>query len=126
MGGSELVKMMNENLAKVPGEHVSAADWAGAKKMLADAAESMGKEDFKKAIELATKVAKHRVKAVAALAEETQKAIAEKGDALLEEAKGKIESDKAEAKKLLKKVSEQFKPLECAKKALDLLKEWKD
>ena len=126
MGSGELIKQMNEILAKVPGDHVSAVDWTAAKKSLAEADEAMGKEDYKKAIESAQKVAKSKVKTIAALAEEPLKKITEKGDALFEEAKGKIESDKAEAKKLLKKIAEQFKGMDVAKKAADALKEIKD
>ncbi len=126
IGGSELVKMGNEALAKVPGDHVSAIDWVAAKKALAEIDEALAKEDYKKAIEALGKVSKSKVKTIAAMAEEPRKKLEEKGDALLEEAKGKIESDKAEAKKLLRKVAEQFKGLDCAKKATEALKEIKD
>lgn len=126
IGGGELVKMITEALAKIPGEKILGQDWFPSKKAITDAEEAFGKEDYKKAIELAAKVAKHKLKGVAALAEETQKKIAEKGEALFEEAKGKVESDKPEAKKLLKKIADTFKGLDVAKKAADLLKELKD
>jgi hypothetical protein len=126
MSGAELAKEMAAVLAKTPGEKVSIADWSGAKKSLADADAHLEKGEWKKALELVTKVAKHKAKAVAALADEARKRIEEKGAALLEEAQGKLESEKEEAKKLLRKVADEFKGLDCAKKAAELLKSQKE
>ena len=125
-GAGELVKLMAEALAKVPGDHVSAIDWNSGKKQIADAEEAIGKEDYKKALELVGKVARSKVKAVAAMAADVSKKLEDKAGEMLEEAKGKLESDKPEAKKLLKKIVEQFKGLDAAKKALEMLKEIKD
>jgi len=126
MGAGELVKAMTAALAKVPGEHVSATDWSGAKKILEEAGQKLEKGEIKKAIELELKVARHKIKAIQALAADTAKLIDEKGAALVAEAKEKIESDKAAAKKALQKIADDFKGFDCAKAAQELLATLKD
>ncbi len=51
-------------------------------------------------------------------------AIAARGAALLDEAKGKREAAPEEALALAKKVASQFKGCECAKEAADLVRAW--
>ncbi|MBI2933055.1 MAG: hypothetical protein HYY16_15535 [Planctomycetes bacterium] len=122
LGASELIDQMEKALKQVPGEKIPYEIWAAAKKQVADGEAAFAKEDFKKAVEAWTKVAKMKLKGVKALGEEALKKAEEKGNELLQEGESKIESEKEEAKKILKKVADQFKPLECAKKAAELLK----
>jgi len=122
MAGSELVKKMQEALTKVPGEKVHYDLWAGTRKNLADGDASFEKGEYKKAIEAWNKVVKMKQKAIKELGEAALKRAEDKGSEMLEDARSKVESDKEEAKKILKTLSEQFKPLEVSKKALDLLK----
>lgn len=122
MGAGELVKFMEKNLAKIPGPKVGFAEWSAALKSVAAVDGHLEKDEFKKAVEAWQKLAKSKLKAVQEMAEAAKKKLEERGEALLSEAESKLESAVEEAKALLKKVAEQFKPLDCAKKAADLLK----
>lgn len=125
MSGSELNKMMEKVLAKVPGEKVPLPMWTGAKKLIVDGDAAFEKGEYKKAIEAYQKVAKLRPKSLKALAEDPLQRVEAKGNELLDDAKGKIDSEKEEARKLLKKISDEFKPFDCAKEAAELLKSLK-
>lgn len=122
LGSGDLVKKMNEVLAKVPGAKISATEWTGAKKSVALVDELIGKEEYKKAVAEATKLAKNRNDALAKMGADAVAKLEEKGNALIEQAKGMMDSDAEGAKRLLRQVSSDFKGLECAKTAAELLK----
>jgi hypothetical protein len=109
MGAGELVKMMQETLGKVTGEKVPLASW----KLVTDADAALEKGEFKKAIDGYTRAGK--VKRLKETADAGLAKVGEKGEALLKEA---LENSDVEAKKkALKKIADDFKPLEVATKA---------
>jgi hypothetical protein len=120
---SELVKMQKDLLEKIPGEHISIDEWNLAKKLLEDAESSMAKSEWKKAVEGFGKVSKMPRKQFKDKGTEGLGKLNEKGRELIAEAKGKVETDKEEAKKILKMVISDFKTLDCAKEAATALKE---
>jgi hypothetical protein len=120
---SELVKMQKDLLEQIPGEKLHATEWQAAKKLVDEAESAIGKTEWKKAVELYTRVGKLRAKVYKEKGAEGLAKLDEKGRELIEEAKGKVETEKEEAKKLLKMVINDFKGLACSKEATAVLKE---
>lgn len=83
----------------------------------------MAKSEWKKAVEGFYKVSKMPRKMFKDKGTEGLTKLNEKGRELIAEAKGKVETEKEEAKKILKMVISDFKQLECAKEATAALKE---
>ena len=115
MGSGELVKKMNEALTKVTGDKVPLSVWQSGKQSVADGDAALEKKDYKKAIELYTKVAKLKGKFFKDMSGEAMAKVEEKGAALLEEALAIENID--EKKKALQKLVNDFKPLEISNKA---------
>lgn len=126
MSTGELMKMIDAAVAAVPGEHIGYADWSSAQKLFSDGDAAFEKEDYRKAIDSWTKLQKMKQKALKEMGDEAMKRAEERGNAQLDEAQKKIDTDKEEAKKLLKKIVDGFKPLECSKKAAEALKGLED
>ena len=122
-GASELVKLQEGLLAKIPGEKISIVEWNAAKKLLEEADEAFAKSQWKKAIETFTKVSKFAKKALKEKGNEGLVRVEAKGAEMVADAKKKLESEKEEALKILKSIAADFKPLGCAKEAAALLKE---
>jgi hypothetical protein len=120
---SELIKQQNELLAKIPGEKISVDEWNQAKKMCEEAESHVAKTEWKKAVELFTRVSKMQKKSLKEQGAAGLEQLNTKGRELIAEARGRLESDKEEAKKILKMVAADFKPLECSKEATAALKE---
>jgi hypothetical protein len=120
---SELIKQQKDLLDKVPGDKISSDEWNQSKKMLEEAESHVAKTEWKKAIELFTRVSKMPRKPLKEKGAAGLERMNAKGQELIAEAKGKIESDKEGAKKILKMVAADFKPLACAKEATEALKE---
>jgi len=120
---SELIKMQKDLLEKIPGEKISADEWSAAKKLIEDADSDFAKSDWKKAVEGYTRVSKMARKVLKDKGAEGLAKLDEKGKELITEAKGKIETDKEAARKILKMVINDFKGLSCVKEATAALKE---
>lgn len=123
MGGGEVAKQMQEALAKVPGEHAPLSAWQQAKKDIAEGDAAFEKGDLKKAVECYGKPAKFRIKALKELSEKSLAPVIAKIEQMLKDALA-LENVE-EKKKALKKIADDFKPLEVAakaKKELDSLK----
>src|SRR5262245_1665286 len=120
---SELIKMQKDLMEKIPGEKISIDEWNQAKKMLEEADSSLAKGEWKKAVESFTKVSKRPQKLFKDKGTEGLGKLEEKGRELIADAKGKVETNKEEAKKILKIVINDFKPLACSKEATAALKE---
>ena len=111
---SELAKIQEKLLEKIPGEHISSTEWTAVKKQLSDAEAFMEKSEWKKAVEAYTKISKNPKKSLKELSTEGLGKL---------EAKGKVETEKDEAKKILNMVATNFAPLQCSKDAKTALKE---
>ncbi|MBI2901746.1 MAG: hypothetical protein HYY17_16295 [Planctomycetes bacterium] len=123
LGAGELAKEMQTVLQKVVGEKVGLAAWRQAKQALADADAALAEGNYKKAVDLFTKVSKMAGKAVQELGKEGLKKCGEAGAKLLEEALAM--TDIEEKRKALKKLVEDFKGTETAtraKKELEAIK----
>lgn len=120
---SELVKLQKDYLEKIPGEKIPAGEWNAAKKFIEEAESEFAKGEWKKAVETFTRVSKMARKPLKDKGAEGLAKLNEKGRELIAEAKGKVETEKEEAKKILKMVVSDFKPLECSKEAATALKE---
>ena len=120
---SELVKMQKDYLEKIPGEKIPADEWNASKVFLEQAGSALAASEWKKAVEGYTKVSKMPRKVLKDKGAEGLAKLNEKGMELVADAKGKIETEKEEAKKILKLVAADFKPLACSKEALAALKE---
>jgi hypothetical protein len=120
---SELIKMQKDLLEKIPGEKISSDEWNVAKKLVEEADSEFAKGEWKKAIEDYTKVSRMQRKVLKDKGTEGLNRLDEKGKEFIADAKGKVESDKEEAKKILKMVINDFKPLPCTKEATAALKE---
>ncbi len=123
LSGGELVKKMNEALAKVPGEKVPLPVWQMARQLMTDGEIAREKDDLKKAVAAYAKVSKLRGGSLKADAEAALKKLDEEGEKRLAAALAEASVD--EKKKALKKVSDDFKPLPVsakAKKELDAIK----
>jgi len=120
---SELIKMQKDLLEKIPGDKISIDEWNQAKKMIEDAESYFAKMEWKKSVEGYTRLSKQPKKLWKDKASEGLAKLNEKGRELIADAKGKAETEKEEAKKILKLVASDFKPLDCSKEAAAALKE---
>jgi hypothetical protein len=120
---SELIKTQKDLLEKISGDKISVVEWNQAKKLLEEAESEFAKGDWKKSVQGFTRVSKMARKALKEKGTEGLNRLNAKGRELIAEAKGKIEMDKEAAKKILRMVISDFKPLECVKEATAALKE---
>ncbi|HEU4339109.1 MAG TPA: hypothetical protein VFS19_03495 [Planctomycetota bacterium] len=120
---SELIKMQKDLLEKIPGEKISADEWNAAKKLIEEADSDFAKSEWKKAVEGYRRVSKMARKVLKDKGTEGLTKLDEKGKELIAEAKGKIETDKEAARKILRMVINDFKGLTCEKEATAALKE---
>ncbi len=123
LSGGELVKKMNEALAKVAGEKVPLPVWQMAKALSNDGEIAREKGETKKAVEAYTKLSRLRGGTIKADAEAALKKLDEEGERQLAAALAEASVD--EKKKALRRISDEFKPLPVsakAKKELDSVK----
>jgi hypothetical protein len=120
-----LTKKLQEIQQKL-GKPYPRAQYDKAVKDLSDADEDIAAGKFEKAVKAVVKLSEDK-KIPAAMHDGRIKqkldALEAKGGELLEEAKGKKDSAKEDALKLAKQVAKDFKGLECAKAAAELVKE---
>jgi hypothetical protein len=119
---SELIKMQKDLLEKIPGEKIGIDEWNQVRKMIEEADSAFGKSEWKKAVEGYTKISRSPKKVFKDKAAEGLTKLEEKGREFIADAKGKAETEKEEAKKILKMVIADFRGLECAKEATAALK----
>lgn len=123
MSSGELIKKMNEVLAKVAGDKIPLGLWQSAHKLIADGDAALAKGDTKKAVETYSKVGKMKGTAFKSMSEEASARASEAGQKALAEALA-LENVE-EKKKALRKIADDYKPLPAsleAKKQLDALK----
>jgi len=120
--GPDFVKLINEAVAKVEGAKVPKGDYDGARSAIRDGEALVRKDEIKKAIAAFTKVTKSTHPSLAKLGDDQLKGLQVSGDARVEAAIQQMGTNVDEAAKVLKKVADEYKPLECATKAADILK----
>ncbi|HZN62046.1 MAG TPA: hypothetical protein VFC90_06540 [Planctomycetota bacterium] len=120
----QLAKEMTDALAKVPGNHISKDEYDGAKKELSGGAALVKKDEIKKAIELFTKMTKHKNEMLRPMGQKELDALEASGHARVQAALQTLENQGGEepAKKELKKVADEYPPLPCAKEAAEILR----
>lgn len=123
MGAGELIKKMTEAQAGVIGEKVHLSVWQAAKKFAADSEAFLAKGDAKKAVDAVGKLGKMKGAAFKPILEEATGKANAAGRQALQSALA-LENVE-EKKKAIKKIADDYKPLEVsaeAKKELDGLK----
>jgi hypothetical protein len=120
----ELSREFAEALGKVGGSFVTKDDYDGAKAAVADGQALVKKDEIKKALDVFTKLTKHKNGMLHVLGTKEIEALEAHGSARVEAALQTMQNQGGEeqAKKELKKVAEEYAPLACSKKAQEVLK----
>lgn len=123
LSSGELIKKMNEAQAAVIGEKVHLAMWQAAKKFATDSEAFLAKGDAKKAVDAVVRLGKMKGAAFKTMTEEATAKANEAGRKALQSALA-LENP-GDKKKALKRIADDYKPLDVsleAKKELDGLK----
>lgn len=118
----DMAKEFNDMLAKVPGTHIAKDEYDGARSQIATGMAHVKKDEIKKAIGIFTALSKHKNEMLRPMGQRELDALEASGGARVEAAIQTMGSNEEEAKKELKKVSEEYPPLACAKKAEEVLR----
>ena len=119
---ADLVTDFNSALTKVGGLHVSKDEYDSAKKVVANGASLVKKDEIKKAIEVFTKLSQHANELLRPMGKKELDALEASGSARVDAAMETLKSSEEQGKKELKKVADEYGPLPCAKKAAEVLK----
>jgi hypothetical protein len=122
ISGGEVQNGMDKALKSMPGDRISFAEWQGYQKARTDIKEGFEKGEWKRAMTGAQILQKAKSKALSAEGKEAMNKLSEKGDELLKEATDLLATDKEKAKKQLKMIAADFKPLICSNRAEEFLK----
>src|SRR5687767_11380633 len=123
LSGKELTKKMEDALAKVPGDKIHSALWQAARRFVADSDAWLAKGEPKKAVECLVKLGKIKGAPIKAIADEAVSRANEAGRRALQTAVA-LGADEGK-KKALRKVVDDYRPLEVsaeAKKELEAIK----
>ena len=120
----KLAEDMAAALARVTGNHVGKDDYEATKAQVSTAKAHVKKDEIKKAIELFTKITKHKNEMLRPVGQKELDALESSGHARVQTALQTLETNNGEeaAKKELKKVAEEYVPLPCAKEAAEILR----
>jgi hypothetical protein len=118
----QLAQEFAEALAKVTGNFVAKDEYEAAKTQVAGGLALVKKDEIKKAIDVFTKLTKHKNERLAAMGMKELHALDAGGSARVDAAIQALQSSEEEGKKELKKVADEYQPLACAKKAQEVLK----
>ena len=118
----DLAKDFADALAKVTGKHVGKDEYDTAKGQVETAAGHIKKDEIKKAVEILTKLSKSPNELLQPMGTKELDALEATGNARVEAAMQTLQSSEDEGKKELKKVAEEYAPLQCSKKAAEVLK----
>lgn len=119
----DFLKKMNDMMAKVPGDHIHTTVWQTARRLVTDTDAWLAKGEPKKAAECLVKLGRMKGAPIKAIADEVVERANEAGRRALQAALALGADD--EKKKALRKVVDDYKPLDVsteAKKELDALK----
>src|SRR6516165_634152 len=112
LNANELLKKMNEALAKVPGDHVPSTQWQAARRLAADSDAWLARGEPRKAADCLVKLGKMKSAPIKSIADEAVERANESGRKALQAALA-LGADE-EKKKALKKVIDDYKPLEVS------------
>ncbi len=120
----DLARDFADMLAKVGGDHVSKEEYEGARGQIREGLAAVKKDEIKKAIEIFTKVSHHKNALLHPMGKKELDALEVSGNARYDAALQTLETQNGEeqAKKELKKIAEEYKPLPCSQKAAEILK----
>jgi hypothetical protein len=121
-GAEGYVKIVEEALAKIDGPTIPKPDYDSFMAQMDVAKRAQDKRETRKAIDLHLKASKNPHARLAGLANEQLAMINDEGGQHLAEAERTASESVVKAKDMLKQVIERYSPLDCAKKATDLLK----
>lgn len=122
LGAADFIKDCEKATALVPGPKATKGEYDAARATIAEGADHETKGAVKKAIEAYQKVAKGKVERLRSLGEEKLTALNAAGGAAVDEAVARAATEEKEARAALKRIADEYKPLECAKKASEALK----
>lgn len=118
----QLAQEFAEALAKVSGTFLTRDEYEAGRSQIAAGLALVKKDEIKKAIDVFTKLTKHKHDRLVAMGAKELQALDAGGSARVDAAIQTLQSNEAEGKKELKKVAEEYAPLDCAKKAQEVLK----
>lgn len=118
----QLAKDFADALAKVEGTHVAKEDYDKVMVSVREGQAAVKKDEIKKAIAAFQKAAKHENPRLKALADKELEALQVSGEARVEAAIKAMGTSEEDGKKELKKVADEYPPLDCAKKAAEILR----
>lgn len=121
-GSEGYIKIVEEALAKIDGPTISKPDYDAFKALLDASKAAQEKREIHKAIEILLKAAKNPIAKLAAIADERLREINEEGSLHVAEAERLVSENLPKSKETLKRVSKEYAPLECSKKAAEVLK----
>lgn len=122
IGSGEIIKEMDKIAKGFTGDKIPFHVWQGYVKARKDFTEGFEKGEWKRAMSGAKVLQAAKSRALESEGREMMNKMSEKGDELLKEAQDLLATDKDAARKLLKTISTDFKPLICANRAADFLK----
>jgi hypothetical protein len=121
-GSEGYIKIVEEALAKIDGPTISKPDYDAFMVQMDAAKAAEEKRDIHKSIEILLKAAKYPIAKLAAMADERLREINEQGSLHVAEAERLVSENLSKSKETLKRVSKEYAPLECSKKAAEVLK----
>jgi hypothetical protein len=120
-GGEGYVKIVEEALKKIDGYTISKWDYDAFMAQM-DAGKAAEAKDLHKAVEIYVKASKNEQARLAALALTRVQELDQQGAAIVADAEKLAAQDPGKAKEALRKVIREYAPLECSKKAAEVLK----
>jgi hypothetical protein len=123
LSANDLLKKMNDMLTKVPGDKITSSQWQAARRLVSDSDAWLAKGEPKRAAECLVKLLKMKGAPIKSIAGEAAERANEAGRRALQAALA-LGADE-EKKKALRKVVDDYRPLEVsaeAKKELEAIK----
>ena len=121
-GGEGYIKIVEEALKKIDGTTVGKLEYDAFMAQMDAAKAFQDKGHLSKAIDLLVKAAAHPSGRLAPLADQRVRELNEQGSGKVSEAETQATKDVAKAKMILKEVIRDYAPLDCSKRAAEVLK----
>ncbi len=122
-GGEGYVKIVEDALAKGDGTTtIAKPEYDACMERLNAAKVARERKELRRAIDILLKAAQNPIPRLANLADDRVREIDEEGAAHVGEAERMLSENEAKAKESLKRIVEKYSPLECSKKAVEILK----
>lgn len=121
-GGEGYIKIVEEALKKIDGSTVGKLEYDAFMAQMDAAKAFQDKGQLSKAIDLLVKAAAHPSDRLAPLADQRVRELNEQGSGKVSEAETQATKDVAKAKMILKEVIRDYAPLDCSKRAAEVLK----